>query len=63
MKDRKETTVSNDVYQGAPRNNYKSLNTIDIGLVVSELPDRFVEESIEETVKHNDSQSTPPNCD
>jgi hypothetical protein len=51
------------VYQGVPKNNYKTLNTIDIGLVVSDLPDKFVEESVEETVKHNDSQSTPPNCD
>ena len=63
LKDRKEITASEDVYQGAPKNKQKTLNTIDIGLVVSDLPDKFVEESIEQTDKHQDSHSTPPSCD
>lgn len=62
-KEKKQITLGEDVYQGIAKKKLENLNTFDIGLVVSDLPDKYVEESIEQTVKHHDSLSTPPNGD
>jgi hypothetical protein len=39
--------LGEDVYTGVSKNKQDTLHTIDIGLVVSDLPDKYVEESIE----------------
>jgi hypothetical protein len=39
--------LGEDVYSSVTKNKQETLYTIDIGLVVSDLPDKYVEESLE----------------